>query len=437
MGEQAQETSDLTLSEPVDTAVQQNGAKLRVFICYSRIDVAFAEQLASALNPWFACQMDHHSIGGGEEWEKRLGNLISDADTIIFVLSPDSAGSKICAWEVDEAVRLNKRIIPINCRPLEGTNPPSKLQALQQIHFYPDPKTPGSGFGNGLARLVVTLNTDFDWVREHTRYFQRATEWDARGRPANRLLSGDHIVEARAWAERRPKNAPEPMALHLDFIRASEQEAEARSSEQRKQLETITAAQAEREEALREREEALKQVADAQRKRARNRNALVAVSVLAVVAGSFGWGAEQSRKIAVQSLDILARATKVVAQDKDDPAKVREWLEWAAAKGSVEAKTALRSLDEGPAKVRRDDPPDAVRVPENFACTGDTKAEADPQDYKPPASSEKATAKGNKARFKPLSTASRATFWRWWGSHLAIEAKVSPASHRAIASVRW
>ena len=99
------------------------------------------------------------------------------------------------------------------------------------------PKAPGSGFGTGLAKLVAALNTDFDWLREHTRYLQRATEWDRGGRPANRLLSGDDIAEAKAWVARRPKSAPEPTALHLDFIRASEEEAEARSSAQRKQLE--------------------------------------------------------------------------------------------------------------------------------------------------------------------------------------------------------
>jgi hypothetical protein len=55
--------------------------------------------------------------------------------------------------------------------------------------------------------------------------------------------------------------APEPTALQLDFIRASEEEAEVRSSAQRKQLQAMAAAQAERETALDKAEEALKQVA--------------------------------------------------------------------------------------------------------------------------------------------------------------------------------
>ena len=187
---------------------------------------------------------------------------------------------------MEEAARLGKRILPVNCRPLEGASPPPRLRDLNYIFFYEDPKVPGSGFGTGLASLIAALNTDFDWLREHTRYLQRATEWDRGGRPANRLLSGDDIAEAKAWVARRPKSAPEPTALHLDFIRASEEEAEARSSAQRKQLEAMAAAQAERETALHEAEEALKQAADAQRKRARIRNiAFVVVSIFAVLAG--------------------------------------------------------------------------------------------------------------------------------------------------------
>ena len=168
---------------------------------------------------------------------------------------------------------------------------------------------PGSGFGTGLANLVTALNTDFDWLREHTRYLQRAMEWDKGGRPANRLLSGNDILDAKAWVARRPKGAPEPTALQLDFIRASEEEAQARLSAQRKQLQAVAAAQAERETALHDREEALKQRARV----ARVRNfALVAVSIFAVLAGWFGWRAQQNL--------ILAEQQKQIAQQQKEHA---------------------------------------------------------------------------------------------------------------------
>jgi TIR domain len=222
--------------KPGDVAPQQasrpdspDRGKLRVFISYSRDDLDFADQLAAALDSsGFECFIDREGISGGEAWKRRLGNLISEADTVVFVLSPDSARSETCNWEVEEAARLNKRILPANWRPLESVSPPPRLRDLNYIFFYKEPKVPGSGFGTGLASLVAALNTDFEWLREHTRYLQRATEWDRGGRPANRLLSGDDIAEAKGWVARRPRTAPEPTALHLDFIRASEAEAEAR-----------------------------------------------------------------------------------------------------------------------------------------------------------------------------------------------------------------
>src|SRR5215471_6442022 len=277
MADVAHDASGPASPKPGDIAPQQasrpdspDKGKLRVFISYSRDDLKFADQLDAALNACgFECLIDRHGISGDEDWKARLGNLIREADTVVFVLSPSSARSEMCDWEVKEAAQLNKRILSANCRPLEGVNSPPRLRDLNYTYFYDDPKAaPGAGWGSGLAKLVEALNTDFVWLREHTRYLQRAIEWDTGGRPADRLLSGDDIAEAKAWVARRPKGAPEPTALQLDFIRASEEEAAARLSEQRKQLEAVAAAQAERERALHDAEEALKQAADAQRKRA-------------------------------------------------------------------------------------------------------------------------------------------------------------------------
>src|SRR6516225_1038751 len=402
MADLAHDASGPASSESAGFAVQQanrpsssdDKEKLRVFISYSRDDIDFADQLDDALNACgFQCLIDRHGISGGEDWKRRLGNLVTEADTVVFVLSPSSAHSEICEWEVEEAARLNKRILPIVCRPLESVMPPPRLQKLDYSFFYKEPKVSGAGFGTGLAKLIAALSTDFDWLREHTRYLERAIEWDRGGRPANRLLSGDDIAEAKAWAARRPKNAPEPTALHLEFIRASEEEADARLSEQRKQLETVAAAQADRETALHEAEEALKQAADAQRKRARIRNiAFLAVSGLAGVAVLFAVVANQQRQ---QADDILARSATIIANLYDrmdiktkheafalfqagakhgsensmsnlgifyekgevvpqDYAKAREWFDKAAAKSEAIAMVSLGILYENGYGVAQD-----------------------------------------------------------------------------------
>ena len=165
MADVAHDASGPASSEPAGVTQQQanrpvssDKEKLRVFISYSRDDLKFADQLDAALNACgFECLIDRHGISGGEDWKRRLGNLISDADTVVFVLSPSSARSPICDWEVEEAARLNKRILPVNCRPLEGVTPPPRLQELNYIFFYEEPKLPDAGFGTGLADLVTAL----------------------------------------------------------------------------------------------------------------------------------------------------------------------------------------------------------------------------------------------------------------------------------------
>jgi hypothetical protein len=148
MADVAHDLSGPASPKPDDLTPQQasrpdsaDRGKLRVFISYSRDDLRFADQLNAALNAYgFECFIDRQGISGGEDWKGRLGNLIRDADTVVFVLSPSSAGSEICAWEVEESARLGKRILPVVCRPLAGASPPPRLRDLNYIFFYEDPK---------------------------------------------------------------------------------------------------------------------------------------------------------------------------------------------------------------------------------------------------------------------------------------------------------
>ena len=85
----AHDASGRASSERADTALQQasgpassDKGKLRVFISYSRDDLKFADQLDASLEACgFDCVIDRDGISGGEDWKRRLGNLISEADT--------------------------------------------------------------------------------------------------------------------------------------------------------------------------------------------------------------------------------------------------------------------------------------------------------------------------------------------------------------------
>jgi len=280
------------------------GAKLNVFISYSRDDLSFADQLNAALEvTGFETTLDRHGISGGEDWKSRLGSLIRSADTVVFVLSPSSARSEVCAWEIDEAIRLRKRIVPVLCRPLDPVSAPAPISALNYIFFYDEPKSPGSGFGAGLGRLVSALATDFEWLREHTRYLERAMEWEAGGRATNRLLAGPDVATARVWLTHRPKNAPEPTGLHLDFIRASEVENNRLQNAEAQRLRELLEAQSAREAAFAEKAHAqAREALQAHRVVRRTQAGLAAAVLLSLGVAWFGIDAQRQRATALRAL---------------------------------------------------------------------------------------------------------------------------------------
>ena len=89
--------------------------KLKVFISYSRKDsAAFADELVLGLEDrGLAPFLDRHDIMPGELWEARLGALIEQSDTVVFVISPESVKSKECVWEINKALGLSKRLLPV------------------------------------------------------------------------------------------------------------------------------------------------------------------------------------------------------------------------------------------------------------------------------------------------------------------------------------
>ena len=86
----------------VDSAQAPNHQpKAKIFISYSRKDMAFADRLEAALKErGFEPLIDRTEIYAFEDWWKRIQALIAQADTIMFVLSPDAVTSDRGAKEV-------------------------------------------------------------------------------------------------------------------------------------------------------------------------------------------------------------------------------------------------------------------------------------------------------------------------------------------------
>jgi len=191
--------------------------KAKIFISYSRKDIAFVDRLEPTLKErGFDTLIDRAEIYAFEDWWKRIEGLIGKADTVVFVLSPDSAASDVCAREVTHALELNKRFAPIVCRRVPDSAVPPALARLNFV-FFDDPDR----FDVNVDRLAEALKTDIGWIRKHTEYGEVARNWVAAGRPGGVLLRSPVLEEAEQWIASRPHEAPEPTAETREFVFAS------------------------------------------------------------------------------------------------------------------------------------------------------------------------------------------------------------------------
>src|SRR5215472_2407760 len=289
------------------------GEKLKVFISYSRKDsAAFADELVAGLElVGFAPFLDRHDIAAGEDWEARLGGLIAQSDTVVFVVSPEAVKSKQCAWEVDRTLELSKRLLPVIFKSVPDHDIPEKLRRLQFVRF-----DSGTGFARPLSQLAEALRVDLQWIREHTRLGEIATRWERRGRPESLLLRGDDLDAAKAWIAARKAAAPEITDAQRVFVKASEEAEAARLGKERSQLEAIGRAQ---------------QATARQQKRAARLLWAIAVLVLAMV-GYVTW---QSYDVARREVNVFtARAADALHDEQFDRA-IRHALQVYPARGGL------------------------------------------------------------------------------------------------------
>jgi hypothetical protein len=200
-----------------------------VFIAYSRKDTAFVQRLNEALKKinrsvW----VDWQDIPPTAEWLKEVFAAIEGSDTIVFVISPESVRSKTCRQEVENAVKNNKRLVPIVYKDVDAKEVPEPIARLNWIFFRKD-----DDFECAFKSLIEAIDTDLDWVRAHTRLVVRSREWESSGHDKSLLLRGTDLKKAEQWLSAAAGREPRPTALQVEYTLASR---EAEVSRQRSLL---------------------------------------------------------------------------------------------------------------------------------------------------------------------------------------------------------
>jgi tetratricopeptide (TPR) repeat protein len=211
----------------LDRDVRESGeeSKAKVFISYSRKDMAFADRLALALKTrGFEPFVDRRDIYAFEEWWGRIETLILRSDAVVFVLSPDAVRPDTAAMkEVALAASLNKRFAPVVFRPVEDKSVPEPVAKLNFIFFNDETR-----FEANVDRLAEALTTDISWIRQHTEFGEQARRWALAEGSAALLLRSPVLEQAEQWIASRPGGAPAPTAETQAFITRSRESANRR-----------------------------------------------------------------------------------------------------------------------------------------------------------------------------------------------------------------
>ncbi|WNZ49243.1 toll/interleukin-1 receptor domain-containing protein [Leptolyngbya boryana CZ1] len=139
------------------------------------------------------------------------------ANTFVFVISRDSVESKVCRDEIDHAVLHNKRLVPIVRR--DDFEMAKVHPTLCQHNWLFFRET--DDFETGLTGLLRAIETDLEYVRAHTRFLERAIEWQEQKRNESFGLKGDDLRSAEAWLIQGETKEPKPTELQQNYIRAS------------------------------------------------------------------------------------------------------------------------------------------------------------------------------------------------------------------------
>lgn len=172
--------------------------------------------------------VDWEGIPLSADWWAEIQEGIEAANTFVFVISPDSAASGVCSQEVAHANQHNKRIVPIVYRDVSPKELPAVLGKLNWVFF-----RESDDFDRAFKALMASMDTDYEWVKAHTRLVRRAVEWDKHGGDASYLLRGTDLEDAEQRLA-QPDKEPALAKLQIEYILSSRQYEEA---ERQKEIE--------------------------------------------------------------------------------------------------------------------------------------------------------------------------------------------------------
>ncbi len=186
-------------------------------ISYARKDSKdFAIKLRDELvEQGFEIWLDVSDMPPAIKFQSEINEVIEKSHNFIYIISPLATASEYCDEEIDLAVKLNKRIIPLLY--IEG-KPPSVIRSIDQIFFGKKKLENGEiQFAEPFAKLFSALNRQREYVEQHTRILVAALQWQENQKQTRYLLISEERKQAEAWLIKESLPC-KPTDLHCEYI---------------------------------------------------------------------------------------------------------------------------------------------------------------------------------------------------------------------------
>lgn len=224
------ELSDKIIEEASSRSEAIEKGDAYVFFAYERSDQNLVQRLQRKLEATGNIKVVDWKILPSAEYASQVSRSIQETDAFIFFISKESVQSNVCLSELDEAIRFNKRIIPVELQRVDPELIPPELRKYQRINF---DKNKLDGVVNSLAKAI---GSDLYWAQAHSRLLVQATEWNKNNRDASFLLTGKNLQEAEQLLF-MDSSEPPLTKLQREYIQASR---EYLNKEQKKRSKFLT-----------------------------------------------------------------------------------------------------------------------------------------------------------------------------------------------------
>ncbi|MBD2461864.1 TIR domain-containing protein [Oscillatoria sp. FACHB-1407] len=204
----------------------KNGENLmtQVFLSYATEDRDIAKKIRSSLlREAFTVWINTTDIQTGVDFENAIKRGIEEANNIVYLLSPRSLTSYYCQLEIDYALSLNKRIVPILVEAIDPQQLPPTLRNLQYIDLTDNLLE--TDYQHDENQLLRALRQDVAYHEDHKVLLTKAFKWERHNYNPTFLLRGYNLRHAEAWlklAKHHPRSPSTP--LQEKFIAESQRQ---------------------------------------------------------------------------------------------------------------------------------------------------------------------------------------------------------------------